>query len=144
MPRYSFPVLAVRAFVKDRKGRILLLKRGSSAYGNEQWCLPGGKVDYNSSPEQSIIREIREETGLVFHGARFLFYQNSLPLKKGRMHCVNFYFEGRARGTITLNEESSSYVWVSPCDSLDFRPVFGAREALLRYKKECRRRGKRK
>jgi 8-oxo-dGTP diphosphatase len=135
MTKYPLPVLAVRAFVKDKKGRILLLKRAGSSYGNEQWCLPGGKVDYNSSPEESIVRELREETGLAFRITRFLFYQNSLPIKKGLMHCVNFYFEGTARGKISLNEESSSYTWVSPGDALSYKPVFGAYEAIRRYRK---------
>lgn len=127
------PLLAVRAFVLDRFGRILLLKRKNTEHGNGRWSLPGGKVEYNQSPEECLIAEVKEETDLTLTAPRFLFYQNSPPKKGGSLHCVNLYFEGKARGRTKINRESSAFKWVTIEEALRFRPVFGGEEAIIRY-----------
>jgi 8-oxo-dGTP diphosphatase len=136
MKTCPFPVVAVRALLKDRKGRILLLKRTATSYGNDQWCLPGGKVDYNESPEESVVREIKEETGISIVKVKFLFYQNSPPIDKGLMHCINLYFECSVTGKVIINKESNEYIWVSPSEALAFKPVFGGYEAVKRYRRD--------
>jgi 8-oxo-dGTP diphosphatase len=108
------PVVAIRAITQDTQGRILLLKRANSEYGEGQWCLPGGKLDYNDTPEHTVEKELLEETGLAVADVNFLFYQNSLPVAPEKMHCVNLYFTCSCSGTVTLNEESSEFVWVTP------------------------------
>ncbi len=127
------PVVAIRAIVLDRQGRVLLIKRSNSEYGEGQWCLPGGKLDYNDTPENTVEKELQEETGLAVSNVKFLFYQNSLPLQPGRMHCLNLYFACSCTGQVTLNEESSEFVWVNPQKALEYKPVFGAEEAIRRW-----------
>jgi len=48
----------------DRKGRLLLtrLAKGSGA---GSWTLPGGGVLWGEDPDQALLREMEEETGLV-------------------------------------------------------------------------------
>ncbi|WP_213533591.1 NUDIX domain-containing protein [Paenibacillus sp. J45TS6] len=48
------------AIIRDKEGRILLQKR--SDYGN--WGLPGGGMDAGESIEETMLREVLEETGL--------------------------------------------------------------------------------
>nr|WP_059054638.1 NUDIX domain-containing protein [Paenibacillus senegalimassiliensis] len=48
------------AIIRDRQGRILLQKR--SDYGD--WGLPGGGMNAGESVEETMIREVYEETGL--------------------------------------------------------------------------------
>ena len=127
------PVVAIRAITQDSHGRILLLKRANSEYGEGQWCLPGGKLDYNDTPEHTVEKELLEETGLAVADVNFLFYQNSLPTQPGKMHCVNLYFTCSCTGKVSLNEESSEFVWVTPEKALEFKPVFGADEAIRRW-----------
>ncbi len=124
------PVVAVRALAFDSKGRLLLLRRANSAYGNGEWCLPGGKLDYGDTLEETVAKEMREETGLAVAETAFLLFQNSLPVEPGKMHCVNFYFTCRCGGEVILNPESSEFAWVTPQDALAFRPVFGAEAAI--------------
>jgi 8-oxo-dGTP diphosphatase len=55
--------LAAYALVVDEAGRVLLSRetgRGRSGL----WLLPGGGVEHGEHPEQAVIREVREETGL--------------------------------------------------------------------------------
>ena len=126
------PVVAIRVFAFDATGRILLLRRANSEYGEGQWCLPGGKLDYGDSPEGTVSKELGEETSLNAKDVSFLFYQNSLPTAAGKMHCLNLYFRCTAVGNVTLNEESSSSAWLSLTEALERKPVFGAEEAIRR------------
>jgi 8-oxo-dGTP diphosphatase len=126
------PVVAIRVFVADAQDRILLLRRANSEYGEGQWCLPGGKLDYGDTPESTVTKELVEETGLGAKDVEFLFYQNSPPPQPGQMHCVNLYFRCTAVGAITLNEESSAFVWVTLEEALGYKPVFGAEPAIRR------------
>jgi ADP-ribose pyrophosphatase YjhB (NUDIX family) len=127
------PVVAIRAIARDSKGRILLLRRANSEYGEGKWCLPGGKLDYNDTPEHTVEKELQEETNLAAENIEFLFYQNSPPVQTGKMHCVNLYFRCSCKDDIRLNEESSEYVWVEPKDAARYQPVFGAMEAIQRW-----------
>jgi ADP-ribose pyrophosphatase YjhB (NUDIX family) len=47
------------------QGRILLcrLSRSVREYGG-QWTLPGGGLEFGEHPEEAVLREIQEETGL--------------------------------------------------------------------------------
>jgi len=126
------PVVAIRVFATDAQDRILLLRRANSEYGEGQWCLPGGKLDYGDTPEGTVAKELGEETGLDAKDVEFLFYQNSPPPQPGKMHCVNLYFRCTAVGSVTLNEESSAFVWVTLEEALGYKPVFGAEAAIRR------------
>ncbi|MBW2997737.1 NUDIX domain-containing protein [Candidatus Woesearchaeota archaeon] len=54
-----------------RDGKILLGKRhtdpekaDSELHGEGTWTMPGGKIDFGESPEQAVVRELQEETGM--------------------------------------------------------------------------------
>ncbi len=47
--------------IKDRK--ILLVQRGAEPYKGF-WATPGGYVSWDESAEQTVIREVKEETNL--------------------------------------------------------------------------------
>ncbi|WP_128102128.1 NUDIX domain-containing protein [Paenibacillus sp. DCT19] len=49
------------AIIKDSYGRVLLQRR--SDYGD--WGLPGGGMETGETIEETMIREVKEETGLT-------------------------------------------------------------------------------
>ena len=46
------------------EGRVLLLHRSNTGFGDGFWSLPGGKIDSGEKPSEAIKREIFEEIGI--------------------------------------------------------------------------------
>jgi 8-oxo-dGTP diphosphatase len=134
----SHPVPVVRLVIPNSEGKVLILRRQNSAYGSGLWCLPGGKIDYGETAEEAGARELREETSLRCDSARFLFFQDSLPLEPGKMHCINLYFECAVSGAVLLNNESCEFAWIGPADMARYKITFRNDLALRRYWEEKR------
>ncbi|WP_069808315.1 NUDIX hydrolase [Vulcanisaeta thermophila] len=60
-PRY--PLVGVGAVVVYEGNRILLIKRGSEPNAGK-WSIPGGMVEAGENPEEAVLRELYEETGV--------------------------------------------------------------------------------
>lgn len=116
MDESSFPVPVVRLIVTNSTGRILILRRDNTNHSKGEWCLPGGKIDYGQTVEQAAMKELFEETSLEVDAIHFLFYQDSLPLGPGEMHCINLYFKCEVHGDLSLNAESSEHAWIDNND----------------------------
>ncbi|HET7327208.1 MAG TPA: NUDIX domain-containing protein [Nocardioidaceae bacterium] len=59
---------AVMAVVHDSAGRVLVQQRADDG----SWELPGGLIDPGEQPAQALVREVREETGLLVRPTRVL------------------------------------------------------------------------
>ena len=56
----------VSAIVRDDAAQVLFIRRADDG----RWGLPAGGIDPGESPAEAIVREVREETGLVVRPAR--------------------------------------------------------------------------
>jgi len=50
----------VAAVIRDEQGRVLIQRRPDGS-----WSLPAGAIEPGESPADAVVREVREETGLV-------------------------------------------------------------------------------
>ncbi|HTN78378.1 MAG TPA: NUDIX hydrolase [Acidimicrobiales bacterium] len=57
------PELCVGA-IALREARVLLVRRGTEP-GRGKWSVPGGRVEAGETIAEAVVRELREETGLV-------------------------------------------------------------------------------
>ncbi len=57
-------VLVVACALIDQDGRVLLARRPEGRAMAGLWEFPGGKVQAGESPEEALIRELREELGI--------------------------------------------------------------------------------
>ncbi|RYG61314.1 MAG: NUDIX domain-containing protein [Alphaproteobacteria bacterium] len=61
---------AVRAFLFDADGRMAYMWSGREA----QHKLPGGGLEGEETLDQTLVREMREETGCAIHNVQYLGY----------------------------------------------------------------------
>jgi ADP-ribose pyrophosphatase YjhB (NUDIX family) len=90
---YFNPSASVACFLKDTKGDLLVVRRAKDpAKGTLD--LPGGFADMNESAEESVRREIKEETGLIVTDCRYLFsIPNIYPYSGFEVHTLDLFFE---------------------------------------------------
>jgi 8-oxo-dGTP diphosphatase len=105
--------LCVKAVLRDGEGRVLLLKRPDGARNYPGvWDLPGGKVDTGETPDQALVREVREETGLevqVLGLLRALEWE----MPENRVICLLMIVDLEG-GRLRLSPEHDSHTWAAP------------------------------
>jgi len=60
---YENPASAAAAVVRDDDGRVLLIRRRIEPFRGA-WALPAGYQEADERPEETLIREVFEETGM--------------------------------------------------------------------------------
>lgn len=91
----------------QNEGLFLHRHDGDPSHGGE-WDLPGGMKDGNESPEQTAMREAREETGALPYGERALLAQTTAD-KGFKFH--TFHQPIMRKFTPRISGEHSEYKW---------------------------------
>jgi len=104
------------AVILNSDNKILLVK--STYQRSHPWGLPGGSLEYGESPEDAVIREIWEETGLNVEIERFLLAKTWSPDRVGL-----YYLCRVTGGDIHATDEVSETGYFSWADLPDVRPV---------------------
>jgi len=116
-------------------GRILLEKRKSEP-GKGKWSIPGGLVELGEEVEQTVIREVKEETGLEVEKPEHIDVVSNLEMdEKGRIkyHFVIIdYFVKLKGGKLKASSDAAELRWVefSEVEKYDLTKIF--REFFLR------------
>jgi 8-oxo-dGTP diphosphatase len=58
-------LLVVAAALIDADDRVLIAQRPKGKALADLWEFPGGKIDAGERPEEALIRELREELGIL-------------------------------------------------------------------------------
>jgi 8-oxo-dGTP diphosphatase len=91
---------ATAAIIRDEGGRVLLIRRGDG----RGWSLPGGLLEPGERLSESIVREVREETGLEVEPVRIVgvysdpAYTHITYPNGDQIHFVSTTFECRQVG----------------------------------------------
>ncbi|WP_248961774.1 NUDIX domain-containing protein [Sphaerisporangium perillae] len=73
-------MVGVTGVVRDAEGRVLLVKHRFWSEGR-QWGLPGGYAKKAETFENTLVREVREETGLEIRVRSLLFLKSGYRLR---------------------------------------------------------------
>ena len=74
------PPLLVSAGVIHRDGQVLIGQRRKSDRHPLKWEFPGGKVEYGETPQQALVRELREELTIeATVGRELARYEHEYP-----------------------------------------------------------------
>jgi 8-oxo-dGTP diphosphatase len=82
--------LLVSAAVIHKQGKILVGQRRKSDRHPLKWEFPGGKVEAGESPQQALVRELREELQIeATVGSELARYEHEYP-SGSRVHLLFF------------------------------------------------------
>ncbi len=104
-PIYENPVPASCVIAADKNDRILLVKR-SVAPREGMWCLPGGFMETDETPEEAALREFHEETGLTGKIKKLLGIVTHKSERYGSILVAGFIAENLG-GKITPGDDAS-------------------------------------
>jgi 8-oxo-dGTP diphosphatase len=98
------------AVVRDQK--ILMVRRSKDDFLGGYYELPGGGVDEGESIQESAIREVLEETGLIVDQVVDVFEGFDYATdKKPHVRQINFLVTVKP-GEVSLSPEHDIYTWV--------------------------------
>lgn len=130
MPPLKLTLVAAVALI-DTDNRILLAQRPEGKQLAGLWEFPGGKMEPGERPEETLIRELREELGitvkeaclapLTFASHAYETFHLLMPLYVCRR------FEG-----IPMPREGQVLKWVAPRNMRDY-PMPPADEPLIPF-----------
>jgi ADP-ribose pyrophosphatase YjhB (NUDIX family) len=117
--------LGVKALIRNEEGKILLLKVNQAAFKNphteDYWDIPGGRVIIGHTIEETLSREIEEETGItalanVVH-LDTVISNMEIPLESGeKAGLILSIYDCRIEDPVSvhLSEEHTGSGWFDP------------------------------
>ncbi|HEY1095622.1 MAG TPA: NUDIX hydrolase [Alphaproteobacteria bacterium] len=119
-PADFVPAFDVASLFLEHADDILLLLRQDHKPQGNHWGVPAGKAKKDESPKQTMLRELKEETGVI------LQEQDLVPLQKLYVRYPDFdfiyyMFQTKLTGDrpdIVIDPEShKDLTWVKPQDA---------------------------
>jgi ADP-ribose pyrophosphatase YjhB (NUDIX family) len=97
-------------------GKILLEKRKNEP-GRGKWSIPGGLVELGESVEETVIREVHEETGLLVEKPEHIDVVDNITKDENgevKYHFVIIdYFVKLQGGTLKASSDAEELRWVA-------------------------------
>jgi len=139
------PIVGVGAvIICDSK---ILLERRKNEPGKGKWSIPGGLVELRESVEETVIREVMEETGLEVEEPMLIDVVDNVTIDengKVKYHFVIVdYFVKLKGGVLNASSDAAELEWVqlSTVENYDltetFREFFGRNRDRLKKLESC-------
>ena len=112
-------VLVAACALIDTDGRVLIAERPAGRSMAGLWEFPGGKVETGETPEETLIRELKEELGIIVKEAclaPLTFASHSYP----DFHLLMPLYVCRRWDGIVAPQEGQALKWVRPNKLKDY------------------------
>lgn len=96
------PGVGVGVFV--RHGNKVLVHRRKNSHGSDTWGLLGGHMEFGETPEQTAVREAKEEGNIDIKNPRVIGVTNTVMHAEGK-HYVTIFVEAEfVSGDLKTND----------------------------------------
>ncbi len=134
MPEQQKKQASVRVSVLVMKDDRLLLEKRQHTHGAGTWGPPTGHIDFGEWPEETAIRETKEETGVSISDVKFRVITNDV-FEAEQEHHITVWFEAKylsGEAMAKAPDEESEVDWFT-WDALP-QPIFLTLQHLLEGK----------
>jgi ADP-ribose pyrophosphatase YjhB (NUDIX family) len=109
-------VVAVTAVIRDDAGRLLMIRRTD----NDLYAIPGGAQEIGETISQTVIREVKEETGIdvevtdligIYSDPNHVIAFTDGEVRQEFSICFHAHPTG---GELRTSSESKEVLWVEP------------------------------
>lgn len=101
------PKIGVGVFI--RKGDAILFGLRKGKLGTNTYAPPGGHIEFGETPEEAVIREVYEETGMSVTSCMFIDYSSDVFTPEN--HYITLYFEATVEGEPVAQELDKCELW---------------------------------
>jgi 8-oxo-dGTP pyrophosphatase MutT (NUDIX family) len=138
-PAPNSVVPAASSVVVNEAGELLLQRRSD----NGQWALPGGTMDLGETLAQTVVREVKEETGLdvdvtgvvgIYSDPGHVIEYDDGEVRQEFNVCFSARMIG---GRLSSSAESTELRWVAPAE-LEALPMHQSTRLRIRHYLERR------
>ena len=112
---------------------FLFLKRQPHKHEGSRWGIPGGKRDEGETIEETVIREILEETGLSLHEHSFDYFGQvyiRYPEVDFTYHMFGYVLDEYPQHINIATEQHTEYRWVTLQEALTMDLIRGEHECI--------------
>jgi len=99
----------------EYQGKVLFLLRNANKPQGSSWCIPGGRLELGETPLQALVREMKEETGIVLKEESAIYCRSvcvRFPSREFVLHLFRFPFKEAPPSLHLALEENIDYRWV--------------------------------
>ncbi|AGL01741.1 8-oxo-dGTP diphosphatase MutT [Desulfoscipio gibsoniae] len=101
--------IVVTAAIIKHRDRVLIAQRKENVHQALKWEFPGGKLEAGESPEQCLVREIREELGLTINVQKIFEVVSHIY---GERHIILLCYLCRLIGGSAQTRDCHDFRWV--------------------------------
>jgi len=129
--------VATKAFLLY-KDKVLILREADKykdGTNSDKYDVVGGRVESGQRFDESLLREIKEETGLVAKIGKPFYVGEWRPVVRGEQwQIVATFFECTARSKkVSLSEDHDDYLWINPKDFRKYKLIGNLIPAFKAY-----------
>lgn len=119
--------ISIKGIIKDEHNQVLLVKNDRN-----EWELPGGRMELGETPEDTIVREIREELNVNCEVIRIVDSWMFEVLPDKYVFIVTYECKLLGSREIRISEEHLEYRWISAEDLGLIHIPDGYRKSVLK------------
>lgn len=128
-------LVAVYALVINEQNEILLLRRANTGFCDGFYAMPAGHLEEGETLRQAVVRELKEEVGILAKEEDAEFVQLCHRFSQDRVY-LDVFFRIRVWSGEVVNNEPEK------CDHIDFFPTDSLPQPIVSYQhrviEDCR------